>query len=185
MTGIKYSENIPRRASVYTADALYFGSWDQNLCLSHIDYSPVLAVRCGTHHLISSPEHWFRSLSKVSFHLCLWHPYFNLFRSCQKYALLGTLLWRHAHNSPNQESCFRLRNVLSFNMYARLSPLLCLIYLPMLYIRIRLRHRLWKTASLFSSLIVWFYVSLLYNKVLIFMNELFINIWKKSLILFG
>ena len=38
MNGIKYSENILRGASVYTADASYFGSCDQKLCLSHIDY---------------------------------------------------------------------------------------------------------------------------------------------------
>ena len=34
----KKNENIPRGASVYTADASYFGSCNQNLCLLQVDY---------------------------------------------------------------------------------------------------------------------------------------------------
>ena len=38
VNGIKYGENIPHGASVYTADASYFGSCNPNSCLSLKDY---------------------------------------------------------------------------------------------------------------------------------------------------
>ena len=44
VNGIKYSENMHRGASVFTADASYFGSGDQNLCLSHMDYYETRSV---------------------------------------------------------------------------------------------------------------------------------------------
>ena len=47
VNGTRYSENISRGASVYTANASYLGSCDQNLCLSHIEYYKVWDSETG------------------------------------------------------------------------------------------------------------------------------------------
>ena len=53
----------------------------------------------------------------MSFHLCLWRPLLLLPRGCQKYVLLGTLSGAMRTTCPNQESLFRLSNVLRFDEF--------------------------------------------------------------------
>ena len=76
----------------------------------------------------------FRFLSKVSFHLCLWRPLFLLPRGFQKYVLLGTSSGAMRTACPNQESLFRLSNVLRLGAHARFSSSSVLTLSSMLYI---------------------------------------------------